>query len=185
MSLFSTPECFPPFGLSDHCTVIAQPRKRVPNQHTRKSITIRDIRDSKKMCLGRYFSSINWSVVTSQPTCEEKLQVFNEVIEIGMSNIMPERTIKVYPKDALWMSVKLKELIRMRQQAFYANKSGLTYKYYRNAVNKERKRCKTKYYASKVKDLKGGNPRQWWSEVNKLSGSKKQNSSLFFLPQCS
>ena len=130
---FSTPECFPPFGLSDHCTVIPQPRKRVPNQHTRKSITIRNIRDSKKMCLGRYFSSINWSVVTSQPTWEEKLQVFNEVIEIGMSNIMPERTIKVYPKDAPWMSVKLKELIRMRQQAFHANKSGLIYKCYRNA----------------------------------------------------
>ena len=53
------------------------------------------------------------------------------------------------------------------------------YKYYRNAVNKERKRCKAKYYTSKVKDLKGVNPRQWWSEVNKLSGSKKQNSSLF------
>ena len=91
-------------------------------------------------------------------------------------------TIKVYPKDAPWMSVKLKELIRMRQQVFHANKSGLMYKYYRNAVNKERKRCKAKYYASKVKDLKGVNPRQWWSEVNKLSGSKKQNSSLFFPP---
>ena len=43
------------------------------------------------MCLGRYFSSINWSVVISQPTCEEKLQVFNEVIEIGMSNIFDYR----------------------------------------------------------------------------------------------
>ena len=77
------------------------------------------------------------------------------------------------------MSVKLKEQIHLRQQAFHANKSGLMYKYYRNAVNKERKRCKAKYYTSKVKDLKGVNPRQWWSEVNKLSGSKRKNSSLF------
>ena len=30
-----------------------------------------------------------------------------------------------------------------------------------------------------MKDLKGVNPRQWWSKVNKLSGSKKQNSFLF------
>ena len=97
-----------------------------------------------------------------------------------MSNIMLERTIQVYPKDAPWVSFKLKQLIRMHQQAFHANKSGLMYKYYRNAVNKERKRCKAKYYSSKVKDLKDVNPRQWWSEVNKLSGSKKQNSSLFF-----
>lgn len=77
------------------------------------------------------------------------------------------------------MLVKLKQLIRMRQQTFHANKSSLMYKYYRNAVNNERKRCKARYYTSKVKYLKGVNPRQWWKEVNRLSGSKKQRSSLF------
>lgn len=77
------------------------------------------------------------------------------------------------------MLVKLKQLIRMRQQTFLANKSSLMYKYYRNAVNNERKRCKARYYTSKVKYLKGVNPRQWWKEVNRLSGSKKQRSSLF------
>ena len=75
---------------------------------------------------------------------------------------MPERPIRVYPKDCPWMSVRLKELIRMRQQAFYSNRYGLGYKFYRNAVNKERKLCKGKYYASKVQD------RSWWKEVNKL-----------------
>ena len=52
---FSSPQSFPPFGLSDHCTVIVQPKKRESNQHTRKSITIRDITVSKKICLGRVF----------------------------------------------------------------------------------------------------------------------------------
>lgn len=52
------------------------------------------------------------------------------------------------------MSVKLKERIRIRQHAFHANKCGLAYKFYRNAVNRERNLCRTKYYASKVKDLK-------------------------------
>ncbi|XP_068696813.1 uncharacterized protein [Montipora foliosa] len=178
---FSTPECFPPFAAFQTIVQLSSSQgKEYPTNTLGSPLpSIRDIRDSNKMCLGRYFSSINWSVVISQPTCEEKLQVFNEAIEIGMSNIMPERTIQVYPKDAPWMSVKLKELIRMGQQAFHANKSGLMYKYYRNAVNKERKRCKAKYYTSKVKDLEGVYQRQWWSEVNKLSGSKKQNSSLF------
>ena len=66
----------------------------------------------------------------------------------------------------------------MRQQAFYSNRHGLSYKFYRNAVNKERKLCKGKYYASKVQDLKGVNPRSWWKEVNKLSGAKSQNVNL-------
>ena len=66
----------------------------------------------------------------------------------------------------------------MRQQAFCSNRHGLAYKFYRNAVNKERKLCKGKYYASKVQDLKGVNPRSWWKEVNKLSGAKSQNVNL-------
>ena len=176
---FSSPQSFPPFGLSGHCTVIVQPKRRESNQHTRKSITIRDIRVSKKICLGRYFSNIDWSIVTNQPSCEEKFKAFCEVVDIGMSNIMPERTIKVYPKDVPWMPVRLKELIRLRQQSFHANKNGLAFKFYRNAVNKERKRCKANYYASKVQDLKDVNPRWWWSEVKRLCGSKNQEASLF------
>ena len=175
---FSAPESFPPFGLSDHATVIMKPKIRVPNQHTRKSIIIRDVRESNKASLGRYFAGIDWSCVTDQITCEDQLQVFTDIVVNGLSNIMPERTIKIYPEDAPWLSVKLKKLILMRQHAFHANKCGLAYKFYRNAVNRERKLCRAKYYASKVKNLKGPNPRQWWNEVRKLSGSEKQNSSL-------
>ena len=76
------------------------------------------------------------------------------------------------------MSVKLKKLIHMRQHAFHANKCGLAYKFYGNAVNREMKLCKAKYYASRAKDLKGVNLRQWWNKVRKLSGSEKQNSCL-------
>ena len=66
----------------------------------------------------------------------------------------------------------------MRQQAFDSNRHGLAYKFYRNAVNKERKLYKGKYYASKVQDLKGVNPCSWWKEVNKLSGAKSENVNL-------
>ena len=91
-------------------------------------------------------------------------------------NNMSEKSIRIYPKDAPWITVKLKELIRLRQAAFHINKEGQQYKALRNAVNRERKLCKTRYYASKVQDLKGVNPRQWWKEVKKLSGSTKKNS---------
>lgn len=61
---FSAPECFPPFGLSHHATIIVKPKIRPPNQHTRKSIIIRNIRESNKASLGRYFAGIDWSCVT-------------------------------------------------------------------------------------------------------------------------
>ena len=37
-----------------------------------------------------------------------------------------------------------------------------------------RNSCKAKYYPSKVQDLKGASPKQWWKEVKKLSGSTKK-----------
>lgn len=175
---FSTPESFPPFGLSDHSTVIVKPKERILNQHTRKKINIRDMRESKKTSLGRYLSNVDWSCINMQSSCEGKLRIFNELITNGINNIMPERSIKVYPKDAPWMTIKLKELIRLRQNAFHSNKKGPVFRFYRNAVNRERKLCKAAYYTSKVQDLKGMNPRQWWKEINKLSGSKKQNPNL-------
>ena len=110
---FSTPESFPPFGLSDHSTVIVKPKERILNQHTRKKINIRDMRESKKTSLGRYLSNVDWSCINMQSSCEGKLRIFNELITNGINNIMPERSIKVYPKDAPWMTIKLKELIRI------------------------------------------------------------------------
>ena len=95
------------------------------------------MRESTRACLGRYFSSIDWSCVETQDTCEEKLKVFRNLIGIGLKNIMPEKTIKVFPKDAPWMSVKLKELIRQCQAVFHSNKHGLPYKFYRNVVDRE------------------------------------------------
>jgi hypothetical protein len=43
-------------------------------------------------------------------------------------------------------------------------------------VNRERKISKAKSYSSKFEDLKGKNPKQWWKEVNRLSGATKTDS---------
>ena len=94
-----------------------------------------------------------------------------------MNNIMPEKTKRIYPKDSPWMTIKLKNPIRQRLNAFHANKYSNDYKALRNAVNRERKSCKAKYYSSKVEDLKGTNPKQWWREMKKLSGSSKKSCS--------
>ena len=76
------------------------------------------------------------------------------------------------------MSVKFKEIIPQHQLVFHSDRNSLVYKFHRNAVKKERKRCKAAYYTSKVQNLKGVNQRKWWDEIKKLSGGKEKNSSL-------
>ena len=174
---FSVPEIHPPFGLSDHNTVLMKAKERVASQSTRKCITVRDMRESRKKSLGLYISNINWSTISAHNDVESMLSTFEEIVKVGMDKITPEKTIRIYPKDLPWMSTKLKELIMLRQAAFHTDKNGQHFKSLRNAVNRERKTCKGKFYGSKVHDKKGKDSRKWWKEVKKLSRSDKNSSS--------
>lgn len=55
------------------------------------------------------------------------------------------------------------------QRAFHDNNINL-YHIYRNRVNRERKRCRSKYFALKVKPLKETKPSLRWREVKRISG---------------
>ena len=56
---------------------------------------------------------------------------------------------------------QLKSLILKRQNAFHGNGVKTVY---RNAVNRERKACKAKFYQLKVEHMKESNPGVWWKE---------------------
>lgn len=60
-------------------------------------------------------------------------------------------------------------LIKRRQQAF-AQKHMTVYRYYRNLVNRERKRLRSHYFSSKVGQLKNTKASAWWHELKKISG---------------
>ena len=67
---YNPPQDYPGFGLSDHNTVIATGKRVTPNANTEKLITVRDVRKSLKLEMGRYFTKIDWSEVCgSLNTC--------------------------------------------------------------------------------------------------------------------
>ena len=76
--LFSQPEINPPFGLSDHSTVLLNPNERtLAAMSTRKQIFVRDKRQSKKDSLARYLL---------------------EIVKIGMNNMPIKSITKFIPK---------------------------------------------------------------------------------------
>lgn len=168
-----------PFGLSDHCTVTVSPkvRPKSANWKALKKITVRDMRLSSKQALARYLDSLDWSIIDTLNSTEEKSQFFNKLIHIGLDTIMPARTVKIHTCDAPWITGHLKSLIQKRQQAFVQNRPVL-FRYYRNRVNRERKSCKSKYYQAKLKDLKDNEPKKWWSECKRLCGMSKSTKDI-------
>ena len=90
----------PQFGLSDHNVGLLHPKVRSPKEGpSRKVITKRDTRTSKKLELGRYLNSIKWSTVDSLLNCEDKLELMKNFIHNGLNYIMPIHRKEVLPMD--------------------------------------------------------------------------------------
>ncbi|XP_068707894.1 uncharacterized protein [Montipora foliosa] len=161
---------FPPFGLSDHNVVLLPPTSR-PSRDTssRRTMTRRDTRPSRKLELGRFLSSIDWSVLNSSADCNNKLRLFSDLVKTGLDIIMPFKSFRLHVNDAPWVTAEFKKLIKQRQSAF-ARGVQEQFRQLRNAVNRERKLCRSRYYSSKVADVKNVKPGKWWGEVKKIAG---------------
>ena len=121
------------------------------------------------MALGRVLSTIDCSCLDLINSCEGKVDFFNQIVSDSLNLIMPIKTRTIHNNDAPWMSDKLKRSIKNRQRALQSGNS-IEFKYYRNVVNMERKKCKSSYHDCKIKNLKHVKPKNWWSAVKKISG---------------
>ena len=116
---YKEPIIFPPFGLSDHNTIIAEGQTRNRGCST-KVLLKRDKRTSRKAELGRYMAVLKWDTLFSPiETCEELVDVFNNVVSTGLNILMPIKKIRINLADAPWMTQQLKSLILKRQKAFH------------------------------------------------------------------
>ena len=162
----------PPFGLSDHDTIEIQPLARQNFPDNKYLLKSRDLRATKRLAMRTYLEEVNTNLlVGSKVSCEEKCQVFETIIKTGMDIIMPLKSKKIVSNEPTWINDHLKSLIRDRQSAF-ARGDSASFKRLCNQVNRLRKSCRKKYYASEVEHLRNCEPRKWWTEVKSLSGMK-------------
>ena len=73
--------------------------------------------------------------------CESKLQLFQDLVKIGLDTIMPLKTVKLHVNDPPWVTAEFKALIKARQKAF-AQGDTEGYRHLRNITNRERKVCR-------------------------------------------
>ena len=147
---YNPPTANPPFGLSDHVTVTVVPKVREKIEQARKTMKVHPKRQSDIASLGRFLLNIPWSdLLIRAGSCEEKLIFFNDVINYGLSTLMPERSVRIHETDKPWINANFKHLIRKRQKAFISGEVP-QYRLLRKKVNRERKRCRKTYYNKKI-----------------------------------
>ena len=174
-SHYENPQAFPPFGLSDHNTVLSSPKAREKPRKPTKFVLRRDLFPNRKAELGRYLGSMDLRVpFTGLQSCEELLGAFQKVLSTGLDLLMPVKRVQINIGDPSWMTSEPKSLILKRQRAFHEHGSeSVQFKFHRNAVNRKRKCCKAIFYETKIGQIKEG----WWNEVKRLSGAQQSSSS--------
>ena len=116
----------PPFGLSDYNAVAVWLKTRVSTPTPSRKIVIkRDIHPSHKMKLGQYLSEIDWYLIKSEFLCNQKCKFLCSAIMTGYNILMLEKQVKIHQNDTPWIS-------------------------WENKVNRMRKSCQGKYFASKA-----------------------------------
>ena len=69
------------------------------------------MRPSRKRELGRYLTSCKWSTLDHLKTCEEKLELFTDLINLGINTIMPNKRIILHGNDIPWITANFKNLL--------------------------------------------------------------------------
>ena len=97
---YSVPQAFPPFGLSDHNTVMAAALHGKRNNNTKKTIIKRHPRASSKAAMGRYLNLFDWQLLfTPLTSCEAMWNTFFEVVCTGLDILMPQKEYRVCTAD--------------------------------------------------------------------------------------
>ena len=102
--------------------------------------------------------------------------MLERIVSTGMNSLLPMKRKTIIANEPPWLNGNLKKMIRARQEALSLGDM-VTLRLFRNQVNRERKSCRTKYYDSRVKQLKECDPSGWWKEIKKLSLSGMSASS--------
>ena len=119
---------------------------------------------------------VHFKVISTVESCEDKVFLFDQIINTGLDLLVPIRPRKIHPTEPPWISSTLKEMIQRRQRALY-NDTIDDFRCLRNKVNRERKQCRAKHFKTKVEHLEHCKPSAWWSEVKKLSDSTPSSTT--------
>ena len=182
---FEVPKKLPPFGMSDHDTVKFRPLARQANPRCKLVLKSSDLRMTKRLGMRKYLDEVDLNqLVAIMDSCEEKTKTLEMIIKTGIDIFLPLKSKKVIVDEPPWINDQLKSLIRERQVALTQGDL-VNFRRLRNRVNRLRKSCRTKYYASKVEHLRVCDPRRWWKEVKSHGGmqSATRTEPTSFLKQ--
>ena len=174
-NICDAPKVIAPIGLSDHNSVSCV-LKKCKSMNKCKKIQIRLRNSSAKRAFGRWLTNYNWSNLYHTTSCEQKLELFQDVISTGLDHFLPCKVVKIHDRDKPWITPSYKQLIKSRQKAFF-QKDDKLYHQLRNRAFREGNKLKSAFLRNKLEHLKQNPyPKKWWNTVKQIAGFPKKKT---------
>ena len=174
------PQPLPPIGRSTHLSILWRPEPThaatPPAPVTR---SYRPMPDSALREFGQWITKHPWTEVLGEEDVHTKWNNYITTTMEAYHRCFPTRNGLLHPKDAAWMTPRIKRLLRQRNRVYHTNPA--LYRGTRNKVIREIKAAKKKYYPEKIHHLKQANSSQWYYKVKSLCGLQKQSAPLAFM----
>ena len=112
-------------GLSDYNSVVCTLNRSLAKNVTNK-VKIRCNIHVNKAAFGKWLAEYNWSTLYRSVTCEDKLDIFMNVINTGLDCFFLCKSIKLHANDKPWVTPEFKEIIKDRKKRIMMGKSKIT-----------------------------------------------------------
>lgn len=113
--IFADPVQLPKIGTSDHFGVIIH-YCHTQLKPTKCTISTHDMRNCRIQEFGQWITTHNWNYMYALDMCNAKADYFNRTLQSAMEKFLPFKCSCVHNKDRLWITLKIKAWIKMRQK---------------------------------------------------------------------
>jgi hypothetical protein len=164
-------------GLSRHQTIILKPSHKCKQKPQKLIVEKRKISNQNKLKLLGEIEDVNWVELFKANTCDDKFSIFMNILNKLIDKHMPLVRTYTNNNDRPWVTDRFRKLIRCRQFYFSSGNDSL-FRFYRNKVNRERKKLKSNFVTTTLANLKKENTKQWWQLIKSITGQNTQNNHM-------
>ncbi len=164
----------PPFGKSDHSSVLLLPAYRQKLKREAPALrTVQCWSDQLDAILQDCFDHVDWDMFRA--ASDDDIEAYSDTVTCFIrkciDDVVPTKTIRIYPNQKPWINSDVRSALSARTSAF---KSGNTDDRKQASYDLRRSiKAAKRTYKNKVEEhFNNNNPRSMWQGINNITGFK-------------
>ncbi len=164
----------PPFGKSDHSSVLLLPAYRQKLKREAPALrTVHCWSDQSDAILQDCFDHVDWDMFRA--ASEDDIEAYSDTVTCFIrkciDDVVPTKTIRIYPNQKPWINSDVRSALSAQTSAF---KSGNTDDRKQASYDLRRSiKAAKRTYKNKVEEhFNNNNPRSMWQGINNITGFK-------------